>query len=238
MSKTMLRVCFGNNYDFSKPADLKKLLDLFITKKWIDFHHDQDLGRLPNNKKIYGGFSISPFRIDIDKSLEKWSSKFCFTLAHEIGHFVLHRTLMGKGKTIGRERLPVDTAEQLRYRDMAGMSDLEWVEWEANEFALSLIMPIQSLRSNVVRMQKEMGVLRNEGLIYLDHQACNQVDFGIQLHHLSRIYSVPSILIRRRLRFLNILVEKKRLKKFSSMNDLSNSCLNDLIQIIKQPVAR
>lgn len=218
----MLSATFKGAVDPRKPAPLQRLLETFIQKQWLTFSHDQDLGQLPGNRKIYGEFQVEPIRIFIDRSLDAWSPRFCFSLAHEIGHFALHRQMIGIGKFIDREQLPADSASRLRYRDMAELSDLGWVEWQANEFAMALIMPVYSAYLNVQRIQQEIGIKNNLGIIYLDRQPCNMIDCGRVLFELCQKYQVSAVLMRRRLMHLNILHDRRPGRTRSALESLGS----------------
>jgi Zn-dependent peptidase ImmA (M78 family) len=221
-AEEMLLATFGGSVNPLKPAPLQRLIETFEKNKWLTFSHDQDLGELPGQRKIYGEFRVEPIQILIDKSLEPWSPRFCFSVAHEIGHFALHRKKIGIGKYINREQLPADSASRLRYRDMATLSDLGWAEWQANEFALALIMPVYSLQQHVRKIQQDLGINRNLGIIYLDHQACNRVDCGLILGHLLHKYQVSHTLLRRRLRHLNILHDRRPTRRNNALKALGS----------------
>ena len=142
----MVQAVFKSAPSSLRPQPVERLIGIFQEKGWLKFSHDEDLGELPGSRKILGEFSVEPFRIKIDRSLSAGSPRFMFTLAHEIGHFCLHRRMIGVGKFISREQLPRDAEDHLRYREMAALSDLGWAEWQANEFAMALILPQLSLR--------------------------------------------------------------------------------------------
>lgn len=55
-----------------------------------------------------------------------------FTLAHEIGHFILHRNLI-EGS--------VHVDKQILHRDIMAEAGTDWREIEANAFASELLMP-------------------------------------------------------------------------------------------------
>ena len=117
--------------------------------------------------------------------------------------------MIDDGKYISRERPIVDTARQLRYRETAELSDLGWVEWQANEFSMCLILPHRFLLSLVIQAQIEFGINRNLGTIYLDDQLCNKRDCRKIVARIKELFSVNESLLWRRLRFLGILEDHK-----------------------------
>lgn len=113
--------------DYS-PPDLQDVVSVLESQYRVRFSFAEDLGGLPGLTKILGIFSVAPLTIRICSSIPPWSPGFCKTLAHELGHLVLHRALIGDGKYVSRDKPIVDTARQLRYRETAELSDLGWVE--------------------------------------------------------------------------------------------------------------
>jgi len=138
-----------------------------------------------------------------------WSPLFNHTLAHEIGHLVLHRELVGKGKYISIEKSLADTKSQLMYRGAAERSDLGWVEWQANEFAISLILPKFYLQSLVNKSQKKLRIYRNFGTIYLDDQNINSLNCRRIVKNISEISGASIPFIWSRLRHLGILQDHR-----------------------------
>lgn len=83
-----------------------------------------------------------------------------FTIAHELGHFVLHRHLIGEGVT--------DNAA-FRADGSTGNPNIRaWEETEANRFAANLLMPTESVNylrrvehiTDAEVMAKRLGVSR------------------------------------------------------------------------------
>ena len=131
---------------FDPSAFVKHISPLYqVVKGLIDtyhvpFHFDQDLGYSRPGRKILGRFDFRPRQILIDKLLPYDSPRFRWTLSHEIGHLALHRSL---NPTLISKETPqfVDTREQLRFIRTAKRSELQWIEWQANQFASALLLP-------------------------------------------------------------------------------------------------
>ena len=75
------------------------------------------------------------------------ATRFRFSLAHEVGHCVIHEWLFREIRELGWSG-PDDWRKYLR--DMPD-SDHDWLEWQANEFAGRLLVPPQHLRQSIVR---------------------------------------------------------------------------------------
>ena len=217
----MLQYIFPDRHNDTNPPDLRQAVEILHIKYRIGFSFSEILGRMPNGNKILGMFSVSPLIIRVCSSIKRWSPAFCRTLAHELGHLVLHRKMIGDGKQISREKPIIDTARQLRYRETAELSDLGWVEWQANEFAMCLILPRRYLQYLVVKAQIELGINRNIGTMYLDDQVCNMQNCGRIISRISGLMAINDALLWRRLRFLGILEDhqKRRAKPIFEMLD-------------------
>jgi hypothetical protein len=206
----MLQYVLPDRGDDPSPPDLMRVISVFESKHKVRFFFTDDLGSLPGGQKILGVFTVAPFTIRVCASVEAWSPPFRRTLAHELGHLVLHRNMIGDGKYISREKPVVDTAEQLRYRETAELSDLGWVEWQANEFSMCLILPRRFLQILVVSIQNELGIKKNLGTMYLDDQPCNRHDCKRIVGRIAEISGAKDTLIWRRLRFLGILEDHQK----------------------------
>ncbi|HAV42167.1 MAG TPA: hypothetical protein DCW97_07200 [Acidobacteria bacterium] len=85
---------------------------------------------------------------------ERWSSRLRFTLAHEVGHLVLHKEQIQQC----RFRTPEDW---IHFREDFTEDDLNWFEAQAYEFAGRLLVPKEELeqqirsRSDEIRTFKE-----------------------------------------------------------------------------------
>jgi hypothetical protein len=87
--------------------------------------------------------------VRIDQSLEEKEGRFAFTVAHEIGHWQLHRPLY----ELEKMALPLFAAEPgarpapaVVCRSKEGKAP---AEWQADQFAARLLMPTSNIRSTV-----------------------------------------------------------------------------------------
>jgi hypothetical protein len=118
---------------------------------------------------------------------------------------VLHRrvTLSASDGKGGPDIL--DTSRDLILDQIQSENPRSRLEWQANTFAASLLMPRTTVPAAVVTKQREMGVTRNLGQVYLDRH--NYSDFRALLDYLGFIYQVSKATLRLRLSELNILHE-------------------------------
>ena len=100
----------------------------------------KDLEKLLGQPGILGATWIDKGLVRFDESLQDGSGRFHFTVAHEIGHWQMHRPLM-----IVEREMPVlfnlvddgDPPPNIVCRT----SSREPMEWQADQFAARLLMP-------------------------------------------------------------------------------------------------
>jgi len=88
---------------------------------------------------------LSGIVVDYDRYMEKrFQNRLRFSLAHEIGHFILHREIL--------EELPFNKPEEWK-KFILAMPDQEYrsFEWQANEFAGRLLVPRSSLADQIAK---------------------------------------------------------------------------------------
>jgi Zn-dependent peptidase ImmA (M78 family) len=95
-----------------------------------------------------------------------------FTIAHELGHYVYHRHLLGDGVEEDRAYRSIATG---RYRN-TNIGKRE--ETEANKFAVNLLMPLELIDA----------VKRDEGMTTPEQLARR---FGVSVHTMSIRLGVP-----------------------------------------------
>ena len=190
-----------------KPTPIASICTELRDKHGLNFKFGIDLGDTKEGYKYRGEYSLTSNTISIDSSLEYASPAFNFTLAHELGHYVLHRRLDLEAIDAAISSEIKDTNRELVLDHMQGNNLRSWLEWQANKFASSLLMPRRTLRIAVAEKQKEMGLTRNAGIIYLDRGAGSFRDFQDQIENLMLIFQSSKSSIRLRLRELTILIE-------------------------------
>ena len=135
------------------------------SKKWFKFIYPIDSGNLDERTNILGIYSLTEKTISIDQTLEICSEEWNFTFAHEFGHFVLHREIKNQNFVIKPETS--NNFEKLETDKMNSKSPLEWLVWQANAFASSLLMPNFAVKKVLEDYQKEY-IGNNKGMIYVD----------------------------------------------------------------------
>ena len=96
---------------------------------------------------VLGATWMDDGRICVDQSLEGKEGRFAFTVAHEVGHWVMHRPIL----EMDRVTLPLFTAKAdeepkpaivCRAREKKAPA-----EWQADQFAARLLMPASDMRA-------------------------------------------------------------------------------------------
>jgi Zn-dependent peptidase ImmA (M78 family) len=83
-----------------------------------------------------------------------FASRMRFSLAHELGHYILHRDFYLESKFNSPE-------EWIRLLNGLDPSDLEWYERHANEFAGRLLVPVTPLIAEVENLKREISQMED-----------------------------------------------------------------------------
>ena len=173
----------------------------------IDYRTDIDLGTGPGGKKCLGQFRTTPRGIFIDQSLEG-SDRFPFVLAHEYGHFVLHRKI--DPVKCGYTTSSLDDAEvDFVTHKKVLTTPRDWIEWQANRFASAILMPRATFSDALIDFHKQQGWNRQIGVVIVNATQQSRRDFNHTLGALSLVYSVNRTNIECRLRDLQLLQDHR-----------------------------
>ena len=90
---------------------------------------------------VLGATWFEERRVCIDQSLEDNEDCFCFTVAHELGHWQLHQPLFAKEK-VSLPLFPMSEVDRPSPAVVCRSSEIEApAEWQADQFAARLLMP-------------------------------------------------------------------------------------------------
>lgn len=158
----------------------------------VSFNYNENLGS-EQSSKVLGKISLNPLKIFISKELLIDPHRWRFTIAHEIGHLVLHR------------------AEFTKYLDEYTDNDLtismfgqslspkynKRLEIQANIFASRLLIP----KYLFIKHVEDYFVRENirKGYLYLDSQRCNIELTNRLLYELQEHFNVSKEVARIRL---------------------------------------
>ena len=186
------------NYGLSTP--LNQILEFLENKYNLIFKYSNLQDDLCND--ILGYFDSEKNEIIINSKV-KDTPREPFILAHEIGHFILHKNLKVNKVVYNNFK---DTSFSFFEQSYVLRNPKNWIEWQANCFASSLLMPELSFRAILILNQKDLGISK-AGKVFLDDQECNKSDYRELVKRLSSHFNVSKLSIEYRFNDLK-LIEK------------------------------
>jgi Zn-dependent peptidase ImmA (M78 family) len=210
ISKELLEIVDHEALKGCLPTPLDKIIKYLENtyKLTFDFENEIDSSI---DKKIHGFFDVTKNKIAIDKSIIG-TERFSFLLAHEIGHFILHRELK-----IHQE--VYNSFKDSHYDFIANKHLLNnyrnWIEWQANEFANNLIMPNSVFYTRLVYIQRQLGISRF-GHIYLDDQPVNRKDFREITTYLSTFFNTTNKSVILKLESLQLITYDRKKDQYKT----------------------
>ena len=159
----------------------EKLIEYISNEYGIQFSYISD-------SNLLGVCNVSNNSIAINKSLKGTNREF-FTMAHEFGHYTLHQKL-SIGQTL------YNSFEDSEFNFITGKNRLEnprhWIEWQANYFATSLILPKAALLLHLRKFQRLLNM--SEGVILLTDQRSSVKEFLDLIDKLVYCFGVSKII--------------------------------------------
>lgn len=200
IASNLIREFNPNVLNYGLPTPLFSILDFLKNKYNLNFNYSKIQDELSND--ILGYFDSEKNLIIVNQKI-KDTPREPFILAHEIGHFILHKNLK-VNKTVYNNFK--DTSFNFFEQSYILNNPKNWIEWQANCFASSLLMPELSFKAILTLNQENLGISK-AGRIFLDDQECNKADFKELVKRLSSHFNVSKISVEYRLNELK-LIEK------------------------------
>jgi len=189
------------------------IMEMFL---YLIEKHQVKLSLTPLGKRgdyrIRGRIHFQENIICLDKdAFDEASPMFFFAGAHEIGHWFLHRhrPIIEDDKQQPIGALEDDTITLQYHHEHASRTSRAWIELQANKFAAALLMPQQMMREAIILIQEDMGITRNQGVVYVNPDADSQRDFKALLTHFQEIFGTSKTALRYRLENLGMLIENR-----------------------------
>jgi Zn-dependent peptidase ImmA (M78 family) len=171
----------------------------------------EDLG-FKGTAKVLGKVNFDKKTLYLDVSLEsEIAPAFRFTAAHEIGHWVLHRynyknwSFQSQNETNGD--LQDDDGTLCRLEDR---TQSDWLEFQANVFAASLVMPREMFVVALKKTQMAIGINKNIGRIYLSPAPYSRRDYETIVNQLAQVFHVSKKSVRVRAKTLQLVEGEDR----------------------------
>ncbi|MDO4616226.1 MAG: ImmA/IrrE family metallo-endopeptidase [Lachnospiraceae bacterium] len=141
--------------------------------------------------------AVPPRSILVDRRLfqKEYERMFRFTLAHEIGHALLHEHFASSSANMqayqeqGNQRRLEDTAERFGIREKKELNTAyDWIEWQANAFASSLLMPKTLIRQT-------RNLVFSERIPYMEflNELCITVTDVFKVSHTAAFYRLKEL---------------------------------------------
>lgn len=181
-------------------------LDVSSLKSYLKRKYDIDV-QYHSDGKLLGYCDIANKTISLHQNVKE-TKRELFILCHEFGHFKLHHKLV-------IDQFTYNNFTESEYNFKIGKNSLEnpkhWIEWQANYFAVSMILPNTSILAILWQQQQRLGL--NRGKLYLDDQKENYQNYQTLLYKLSEHFNVTRP---------NILYRLKELKHYENRSNLKN----------------
>lgn len=156
------------------------------------------------NSNVLGKITFDPLEIRIYRSMDHTKEREKFTLAHELGHYLLTHSRYMTGEYTEEVDLNVENPAEI------GVKDIMRMEWQANYFASCLLLPTNPFVTDFFSVTDSFGLKdRGFGALYLDEQPCNLDSFYKITHMLKRKYQVSREVVKLRLKKLGLLNESE-----------------------------
>ncbi len=191
--------------------NLNKILEYLYESHQVTFDCNTYLGLNSQGNEILGKIDLNNRKIYITNVLQKDTPRWRFTVAHEIGHLLLHRNLNLSSFDIEH----MDTEEIINWIKPANKiySSVNRLEWQANSFASSLLLPRELVYNIIALKIKELDIRKfDNGIIYLDEQQCNVQTYQNILYSMKNKFNVSFQVINYRLAQLGLLNNQTRQK--------------------------
>jgi len=221
---------YGNKHGIvtAPPVPVDEIVELYLSL-CLEF---KDMELLFGVADVHGALWVNERRVGIDQQLdpEKFPAmlgRYHFTLAHEAGHWRLHRQLFHR-KANQLSLLPNDAG---RPEYICRSSDTAPIEYQANRFASCLLMPREMVKrawhewrgdmdpiylDDLQKRQNEIlphEILRRGGLV-MSEDKINNTLFEYTSRPLSEQFQVSAEAMRIRLEQLGLLKRKKEATLF------------------------
>ncbi|MBR1513885.1 MAG: ImmA/IrrE family metallo-endopeptidase [Bacteroidales bacterium] len=180
-----------STYFTVQDADLLKL----VSKKG----YSVNTATLPD--KVLGEIDFESKTILVSDTLQEGSPRWRFTVAHELGHIVLHsKAILQSNIKAIEEYIDDEMAESANISNKT----ITRMEIQANSFASLLLLPPHQFELAYKALFIKEGV-RNYPELYLKGQKCNVELSNWMIQHLSAYFNVSKAVILRRLTELDYL---------------------------------
>jgi len=153
----------------------------------------------------FGKITFDPLEIVIfNDHPDLTAPKRQFTVAHELGHYLLGHGQYMQQEFCGGSDIDRDGRFGMLAQDIARM------EWQANRFASALLLPREQLAVSLAGLIQLHGITnRGYGVLYVDNDPWNLRTFISITESLASEFGVSRSVVEYRLKNLNLLNDKR-----------------------------
>jgi Zn-dependent peptidase ImmA (M78 family) len=179
---------------------IEDLIKYLETNFGIVFKFENQLGCDDLGFEILGKANLDEATISISKTGNENAQRKKYTIIHEVGHIILeHKNYLSK------EYYAENDADGGGF-DLINLKDIKRLEWQANYFASSLLMPKNNFLTAFYNLINRLDIKdRGYGALYVDRQQCNLNNFYKITNSLKQEFDVSRKAISIRLKNLNLL---------------------------------
>ncbi len=153
---------------------------------------------------VLGRIIFDPLEIQVYVQAERNRGRERFTLAHELAHHLLQHA-----QYLSRESC-YEEDFALHGRGASDSTDIARMEFQANFFAASLLMPRTNVIEDFRRLVRGLDIPnKGFGALYVDNQPCNLKSYIFVSGQLSRKYGVSQTATTIRLEGLDLLQDAR-----------------------------
>lgn len=171
---------------------------------YLQSEYEIKIVEIKATSELLGFCDLENNAIGINENI-KGTPRELFVLAHEFGHYMLHQKL-----TI--DQGSYEAFKDSTYNFRTGTNSLEnprhWIEWQANSFASSLILPKNQLYFTLKRFQRFKNLA--EGIIPLTDELKSIADFRSLISMLANHFNVSQISVEYKLNELKMINNHSR----------------------------
>ncbi|WP_278847417.1 ImmA/IrrE family metallo-endopeptidase [Brachyspira pilosicoli] len=198
--------------------DTNKVIYFLSNQYNINFEFNINLGN-----KILGLISLKKNTIFISNQLEYDSPRWRFTLAHEIGHFILHKKYLEKYMDIFEDNITDIFLEN----DIIQKNLNKKMEIQANIFASNFLINNRYLEIHWNNFRVKYYIIKN--FLFFDNQYINKTRVRSLIEYIKYTFGVSEYVAVIKLVNLGILkIDKSIGKNICSINDVLVELFNNI----------
>lgn len=151
---------------------------------------------------IAGNINLANNTITVSNEIKEGSPHWRFTIAHEIGHIILHGIVLKLSDISEFKENPHND-----WGTKFSKNDIERIEHQANLFAIALLMPKEEFNMAYANYYKQYPFRRFPYLL-LDNQPCNIQMCNAVFHHIAKHFDVSAECVKHYMSNNNLLTIK------------------------------